>query len=186
MLQIIEWCNNNYGFIAAILSVIGVFLSLIAIFVSIRTSRLPLKKEIRISSYNNFGHVLNNLTQGIEVHFIGISIEAVNVGYRNVNITYLGLGFKERKPKTKNMKLANTQVDQIHIGVIKPTEIASNLYNTKDLLISLEKLSPNIDLFIMAQDSEGKCYYKRIGKVRTYVNFIKNCLSQEDAMYGIH
>ena len=37
---IINWCNDNNGFITAILSAIGLLLSVIAIVVSIRTARL--------------------------------------------------------------------------------------------------------------------------------------------------
>ena len=42
----IEWCNQNNGFISAILSIIGLLLSIIAIVISIHTARLPYKKKL--------------------------------------------------------------------------------------------------------------------------------------------
>lgn len=44
-MEIIEWCNNNQGFISAILSLLTLIASIIAIIISIVTSRLPLRKS---------------------------------------------------------------------------------------------------------------------------------------------
>ena len=43
-MNIIRWCNENNGFLTAILSLIGLVLSVIAIVVSIRTARLCEKR----------------------------------------------------------------------------------------------------------------------------------------------
>ena len=51
MEKIIEWCNLNNGFLTAILSMVGLLLSLTAIVVSVRTALLPFKKKIKISSF---------------------------------------------------------------------------------------------------------------------------------------
>ncbi len=43
---IINWCNDNNGFTTALLSAIGLVLSVIAVIVSIRTAMLPFKKNL--------------------------------------------------------------------------------------------------------------------------------------------
>ena len=53
--QIIQWCNNNDGFTSAILSVIGLGLSVIAIWVSISTARLPYRKKITVQMNTVYG-----------------------------------------------------------------------------------------------------------------------------------
>ena len=53
--NIIQWFNENNGFSAAILSVVGLLLSSIAIIISIKVAKLPYKKKIKINmSYNYF------------------------------------------------------------------------------------------------------------------------------------
>ena len=47
-MNIIRWCNENNGFLTAILSLIGLVLSVTAIVVSIRTARLPYKKKLML------------------------------------------------------------------------------------------------------------------------------------------
>lgn len=182
---IIDWCNDNYGFIAAILSIVGTVLSFITIVVSIRAARLPFKKGLKLSSYHNLAQIPNPSIQKPKISLIGISIETVNVGFRNINITFLGFGFKDKKSKNKYKKIVNTQDNQAYLGVIKPTEITSNLYDTTSLLAALEQLPLNTKLYLIAQDSEGKIYSKRSGKVKTYVNFIRKCLETEENMYGL-
>ena len=54
-MNIIRWCNENNGFLTAILSLIGLVLSVTAIVVSIRTARLPYKKKLMLGSYMSVG-----------------------------------------------------------------------------------------------------------------------------------
>lgn len=52
-MNIIRWCNENNGFLTAILSLIGLVLSVTAIVVSIRTARLPYKKKLMLIGNGN-------------------------------------------------------------------------------------------------------------------------------------
>lgn len=54
-MEIIEWCNNNQGFISAILSLLTLIASIIAIIISIVTSRLPFKKKLLLTSGSFIG-----------------------------------------------------------------------------------------------------------------------------------
>ncbi|MDR2898643.1 MAG: hypothetical protein LBU99_07485 [Spirochaetaceae bacterium] len=69
----------------AVLSVIGLLLSLIAIFVSIRTARLPYKKNIKLSSSPVIGLSKNFTTGEVSNEIIGISVNVANVGSRNIS-----------------------------------------------------------------------------------------------------
>lgn len=43
--EIIKWCNENNGFLTALLALLSLFLSAFAIAVSIQTARLPYKNH---------------------------------------------------------------------------------------------------------------------------------------------
>ncbi len=45
----IEWCNYNSGFVSAVLALSGLIISVVAIFVSISTARIPYKKKVVLS-----------------------------------------------------------------------------------------------------------------------------------------
>lgn len=48
IIEVIEWCNNNTGFATIVLSILTLIVSIIAIFVSLSTARLPYKKKILV------------------------------------------------------------------------------------------------------------------------------------------
>ena len=93
-MNIIRWCNENNGFLTAILSLIGLVLSVTAIVVSIRTARLPYKKKLMLGSYMSVGASMIPGV-GAETQILGMSASATNVGNRTINITYLGYAIKK-------------------------------------------------------------------------------------------
>ena len=90
----IEWCNQNNGFISAILSIIGLLLSIIAIVISIHTARLPYKKKLLLGSSLLLG-VSRIPLRGTETSLVGMSSTATNVGNRTISLTYLGFAIKK-------------------------------------------------------------------------------------------
>jgi hypothetical protein len=88
-MNFIQWCNDNNGFLTAILSLIGLILSVTAIVVSIRTARLPYKKRIMLGSSLLLG---TSVVPGVSVEssILGMSASATNVGNRTAqkNILY--------------------------------------------------------------------------------------------------
>lgn len=46
--SIIEWCNENQGFISAILSVLTIIISVIAIYFSNKVGKIPYKKKMKV------------------------------------------------------------------------------------------------------------------------------------------
>ena len=93
-MNIIQWCNENNGFLTAILSLIGLILSVTAIVVSIRTARLPYKKKLMLGSSLLLG-VSRIPLRGTETSLVGLSSTATNVGNRTISLTYLGFAIKK-------------------------------------------------------------------------------------------
>lgn len=77
ILDIIDWCNNNQGFIGALLSLLTLIVSIIAIIISVITARNPYKRKLAVSG---------GTTVGIGLDFIGVHITAINVGNMPVMI----------------------------------------------------------------------------------------------------
>lgn len=93
-MNFIQWCDEDNGFLTAILSLISLILSATAIVVSIRTARLPYKKRIVL------GYVVQASASivpgvGVESLILGMSASATNVGNRTVNLRYLGYAVKK-------------------------------------------------------------------------------------------
>ena len=93
-MNFVQWCDDNNGFLTAILSLIGLILSVTAIVVSICTARLPYKKRIVL------GYVVQASASivpgvGVESLILGMSASATNVGNRTVNLRYLGYAVKK-------------------------------------------------------------------------------------------
>lgn len=80
----VQWCNENNGFLTAILSVIGLLLSIIAIVVSIHTARLPYKKQLLLGSSLLLGASVN-LGISAKTFIMGLSASATNIGNRTIN-----------------------------------------------------------------------------------------------------
>ena len=72
---IVNWCNKNNGFITAILSAIGLLLSIIAIVVSIRTARLPYKKKLKLTSSVDVVFSNNTITGEVISSIMGITVK---------------------------------------------------------------------------------------------------------------
>lgn len=166
---IINWCNNNVGFMEALLSTVGIILSIIAIVVSIRTARLPYKKGIKLSKTFDYHFSLDKETKKVTSELIGVSLSAVNTGSRDINITFLGLGVRKCS-KSSMKKLVKFKNDENNVGIIKSTEIASVSYSTVDILANLERNHFNCKIYIFATDSEGKHHKKYIDKVKNFLD----------------
>lgn len=162
--KLVKWCNENNGFMTAILSIVGVLLSFIAIIISIKVAKLPYKKKILLNSFYNVG-MGNNLFMPI-----GLGIEVVNVGNRVINFKYLGYAVKENYRLTKLYSI-NEQLE--NIGTLNPAEIKSINYNSSKIIEVLNTKNPNAKLYICANDTEGKTYLKVAGKICKILETLK-------------
>lgn len=152
--NIIEWCNNNQGFIDAILSLFTLLVSIIAIVISIITAKLPYKRKISVSG---------GTTIGVGFDFTGLHVSAVNVG--NVPIMIKNIGIKVGKKTYINI---NT-VSESKI-MLKPTETTSQYFDSNNLKI-FNNENPLKKAFAYVEDTEGNSYKKYLGRVRHIQKF---------------
>ena len=173
MVAIIKWCNENNGFLTAILSIIGLLLSIIAIVVSIRTARLPYKKRIRLGTSLLLGA---SITPGISAKTVsmGLSASATNIGNRVVSLTYLGFAVKKDRRVYKIYPI-NRQFDSK--ATLSSSEIHEVQFQTEELLKAFSSENKAMKLFVYANDTEGKEYKRKFGTVGRLIE----SLSESDA-----
>lgn len=159
MQDIIDWCNNNEGFANILLSIVGTILSIIAIIISIQTARLPYKRKVKITAATNLQFAI-----GLPKVFgsvAGISINALNLGNRDINISYLGYVIKTDKGYQKAINISD---EMKGIGILHPTEVHCNSYASTDIINSFSKMNAKTKVYAYAEDSEGHSYKKFIGR----------------------
>lgn len=169
MSDLIQWCNDNNGFLTAILSVIGLFLSIIAIVVSIKTARLPFKKKIVISFSTKLWVGTIPLTNTVASGVQGISINVVNKGFRDVNITYLGLLLKDNH---KKQQIYKTKEHMDGVAIIHPSEVHTNYFESDNIIKVFSSFSEKAKAYAYAEDSEGNHYSKYMGKAKSIAKSI--------------
>lgn len=158
--EIIKWCNDNNGFLTGILSLLTLFVSVIAVVVSIRTARLPYMKRLILSSDITILFGTNDFTGQPVSQFAGITVNATNIGNRNINIKFLGFairtGFKLQKMQTRDRELGGK-------GIMEPTDVSTVEYTAKELM-GFGDLKPRTKVYCCAMDTEGKTYLKYYGR----------------------
>lgn len=159
MNSIICWCNSNEGFISAILSLCSLLLSIIAIVISIATSRLPYKRKLLLSSKLTYAVMCDK-----KMILMGIEASIVNVGNVPVNISYLGFGWKEKRKIIKVQPINRKSTGE---GVIKPQEISNNIFYINEIEDLIRKINnENKKIYVLAIDASGKTYKKAYYKTK--------------------
>ena len=93
-MEFIEWCNNNEGLIGAILSMLTLVISIIALFTTIRLAYIPYKKRLLINPV--FGFKDSKYYLELTVANSGnklIGINSITIDYRN---TWIGSNCKRK------------------------------------------------------------------------------------------
>lgn len=160
---IIEWCNLNNGFLTGVLSLLTLIVSVIAIVVSIHTAKLPYKKKIKLSSSVDIAFFQNPATGETGSQIIGVSVNAANIGSRNVNITYLGVSVKDESLHNGQEEITKIRDEITGTGIIAPTEVKTEMFKKADLIFVLSKLNKKARLYLYARDTEGKEYFQKAG-----------------------
>lgn len=149
MQQIIAWCNANEGFVSAILALVSLLLSVVAICISISVAKLPFKKKISLAFYTNMGI-------GGAKGYIGYEVVATNIGNRVVATDYVGLGYykkgKLQRLYTINRNLENKQ--RLDVNESCNVTFTNNEFN------DIKRQSSRV--YAIATDVEGTVFKKRI------------------------
>ena len=117
-MNVIQWCNDNNGFLTAILSLIGLILSVTAIVVSIRTARLPYKKKLLLGSSILLG-VSRIPLRGTETSLMGLSSTATNVGNRTISLHTLASQLRKAGNSVKCILLIGHSIVEKHLSPLK-------------------------------------------------------------------
>lgn len=135
MTEFIEFCNKNQGFVSALLSLFTIFISAIAIAVSIHTSKLPYKKKLSLQLRASYSVPAINL--------IGFSVDVTNIGNLPVYLDFFGIAFR-KNGQTKKIysDLQQAQQGRINVGdtlqVIYSPEIMQKLKGMRYFLLAIE------------------------------------------------
>ncbi|MGN1432377.1 MAG: hypothetical protein ACI4XI_01630 [Ruminococcus sp.] len=148
--EFVNWCNENVGFISLILSALTLLVSVIAVFVSIHTARLPYKKKILVET----GSYISN-------QVIGLHVTVTNVGNRKIRIKTLGFIANGIVYINKNTIIES----QVMLSQGETTAQYFKINDLKNTLLTL-KISPASSLKAFVEDSEGKKYKKKLTSVR--------------------
>lgn len=167
MQELIRWCNENEGFTNAILSCATIFISALAIYISIKTAKLPYKKKMKLS-----GSMGLAFGQGIEsIALVGYYVNVCNIGNRPVKITFLGLALS--KPNKRNRKemdlLHNLKGTNKSDKPILPAETFEVEYSADKLLSSLVKYDKDRLIYLYVSDTEGTITKKKIGTIEQFL-----------------
>ena len=149
MTDIIKWCNDNQGFLSAILSLGTLFVSVIAIIISVCTSRLPYKKKLLVTTG---GYV------DIETNSIGIHVTATNIGNRELKIKNIGL-LINTQIYTNFKTIADSQI------ILSIGECTSQYFKSNEL----KKINGNFKVYGYVEDTENKKYKRYIGRLKKII-----------------
>ena len=166
-MEVIQWCNDNNGFLTALLSVVSLVISITAIWVSIATARLPYKRKIVLKSNTSIGISKLENTQRYSVKR-GMSIMAINVGNRAVKVSILTYATKKNG---KYCIINPTDHSFQSKELLAPSEVMEIEYSADELMKLLSKEDKDSILYILAQDTEGNEYKKKLSSVD---KFLKN------------
>ena len=168
-MSIIKWCNDNNGFLTAILSLISLILSITAIVVSISTARLPYKKKLLLDSSILLG-VSRMPIRGIETNLVGLSATATNIGNRAISLTYLGFAIKKGS-KFSTMYPIDRPFDSRE--TLGPSEMFDIKFSKGEILKELSKEDSKTRLYTYALDTEGTAYKKKVGTIGKVISSLK-------------
>lgn len=142
----VMWCNQNQGFISAILTVVALFLSILTMTMTYKLGRMPYKKKLR------FIPTLYN--KGEELY---MDIVIINAGNATVCINNLTIS---------NSDMLNIgMAEEMGLITLKPCDYINKTIRLYDDLENIEKrrLDLNGYIFITAYDVDGKKYMANRG-----------------------
>lgn len=146
MKYIIYLCNNNAGFISAVLTVITIILSIIAIIISIKTALLPYKKSIKIYTMLD----LNN-----DNYYLTVSL--VNNGYSSMYLNDIVITQEMMNPLALGFLDRSVSLDKRVLLPSVPNEYIIPLVNYNEELYDHKRFSINIEVRV-----SGKSFTKEL------------------------
>lgn len=130
-MNIIQWCNSNEGFINAILSILTLIISVIAIYSSIKLAYIPYKKRILINPV--FGIKFDKYYLELTIANSGnklIGINSITVKYGD---TYIGGNDKKKfvEPSKTKKYFIDMDLREEEIKYDKNAKVEIEIYDTE-------------------------------------------------------
>ena len=165
MTDFINWCNDNQGFLTFILSAFTIIISIIAIFVSFQTARLPYRKRAILNSTHSY---IISSNSNVRIPF-QIELAFSNVGNCPVGLNTLTIGFKHNSIMVKLASLSDGSFQEQIVepaGTVKFSYSYSTIieYLSTEIKKSNGIINVNTKLYIYARDTEGKNYKRYLTK----------------------
>ena len=150
MNNLIEWCNENSGFLTGVLSILTLIVSIIAVIVAIQSARLPYKKKVIVET----GHYISDVGYGIHV-------TATNVGNRDVVLTIVCITIGDQTCVNPNTFMESKVT-------LKCGEVTSQYYTAEMLRDAITRLKADDKdrVYGVVKDTEGKEYKNKIGTLK--------------------
>lgn len=152
MVDFIKWCNDNQGFLSAILSLGTLFVSVLAIIISVCTSRLPYKKKLLLTTGSYIGVGMDSM---------GIHVTATNIGNRSLKIKNIGL-LINKQIYTNFRTIADSKI------ILAIGECTSQYFESNDLR-KIKKLNGNFKVYGYVEDTENRKYKKYICRLKKII-----------------
>lgn len=153
----IQWCNTNAGFMDALLSFLTIVISSIAIFVSVKTAKLPFKKKLTV-------------THGVYLYDNRYQLLAIitNSGMRDVYLSYAYIDTDNGLTKDiPQQAVIHLKPGETFLGTIVIPDIP-----LEDLLEEYPDLSDSV-LSVYVKETTGEEIVKRIGTIKEAIDSIK-------------
>lgn len=142
----IMWCNQNQGFLSAILSLLALSLSVLTMIMTYRLGTMPYKKKVKMIPrlYKKKGEFYIDLT-------------LINSGNATLCIKNIGI--------FNNEMLNIGMPDEWEFVTLKPCDYYKAQIRLYDDLENIEtnQLDLNGHIIIIANDVDGRCYKARKG-----------------------
>lgn len=142
----IMWCNQNQGFLSAILSLLALSLSVLTMIMTYRLGKMPYKKKVKMIPllYKKKGEFYIDLT-------------LINSGNATLCIKNIGI--------FNNAMLNIGMPDEWEFVTLKPCDYYKVQIRLYDDLENIEtnQLDLNGHIIIVADDVDGRCYKVRKG-----------------------
>lgn len=158
MANIVKWCNDNQGFVTAIFSALSLSVSLIAIWISIRTSKMPYTK---VGIINGSMYMTTDGESGVAIDFI-------NGGHIGIRISMIGL-LIDGKQYINRFTISESQ------KLVDPSDSVTHRLSFNDIIQSLKITNPakNKKVYVYAKDAQGKIYKKYYCRVNQLYQSLK-------------
>lgn len=142
-MEIIQWCNNNEGFLTMLLSLFTLVTSIIAIIVSIKTAQLPYKKKIDINTFYD----------EIDKNKYSCRLSIVNTGNKIIGISYVCLKYGD------NLLYSSEHLNKY----IKPSEVEEIFFTFDQYRVNQTDKKAKIEILDTEKDEHVFEHYIAMG-----------------------